>query len=104
MTEDVATSQKSVFAEAIEYYAAIFDPYGNILFTLGSEDEPRRFGELVTAVNSPEPVEPEGDSFFRSPIFWSIAGAVLVAGGVTTGLLIANQERGLLRSRYSIQE
>lgn len=90
--------------EAIEYYAAIYDPYGNQLFTVGSEDEPRRFGELATVAATPAQNDSNQGSLFRSPVFWSIAGAVLVAGGVTAGLLIANQERGQLRSRYSIQE
>jgi hypothetical protein len=88
---------------AAEYYAVITDAYGNTLISHGNEDEPHRIGELPSVgEGTAAPVE-AGVPLFRSPVFWSITGGLLLAGGITAGVIIANTDFGVLRSTLSVQ-
>jgi hypothetical protein len=43
-------------------------------------------------VEPPPPPVVEEASFFAGPWFWVIAGAVVLAGGIATGVVLANRE------------
>jgi hypothetical protein len=73
---------------ALEFFVQALDGSDNVLFEKGSPETPQ-----VTAVNAPprkEPAPPprsgEGEkskTVFQSPVFWAIAGAVVVGAGAT---------------------
>lgn len=76
-------------ADRIEYWVEILDPYGNQLAVEGSDFEPRTVGRVAVAGGpGPGPNE-SGGNIFEDPLFWVIGvGAVLVIGGVVTGILV----------------
>lgn len=85
-------------ADRVEYWVEVLDPYNNQLAILGSEFEPRTVGRIATggggggAGAGPGAGGTDaggGTSIVEEPAFWIIAvGVVLVAGAVTTGVLV----------------
>ena len=89
--------------ESVEYYAVVIDAYDNTLITYGNEDEPHRIGRLPEASAPREGSSAPRESVLRSPVFWAITGSLLVAGGVTAGILIGSNDFGVLNSTLSVQ-
>lgn len=77
-----------------DYYAQAFDDKNDVVFETGNESVPKT---TIVEVGSRGPVsggppkKEEGGSIFASPVFWIVTG-VVVAGGVTTGVLLASHK------------
>ena len=73
-------------ADRVEYAVEVHDAYGNRLLELGTVGSPRALGEMPVGPGPGN--EPEGgDTIFSSPIFWGVAGAVVI--GATLGIVFA---------------
>ena len=65
----------------IDYYVQAFDDRNNTVMENGSANMPRS-AFVETAAEKPPAAESK--SILSSPIFWAVAGAVVVGGGVGT--------------------
>jgi hypothetical protein len=74
----------------LDYYAQAFDERDDTVFEAGNPDSPRITFEAIPDRSEPPPLRattPEktttrGGSVFASPVFWAIAGGVVLAGGI----------------------
>lgn len=88
-TVDVPASPANV--SRLDYYAQAFDERDNAVFEVGNPTSPKT-STLALPVRDeppPKPREPKDErpasrSFFASPTFWGIAGAVLAGGALLT--------------------
>ena len=79
-------------ADRVEYAVEVHDAYGNRLVELGTVGAPRALGEMEVG---PGPAEPDGgDSIFSSPIFWGVAGAVVVGAAIGIGFAASDTSVG----------
>lgn len=82
----------------LDYFAQAFDGQQNAVFESGNESVPKTAIVDVSSrrpvAGSGAPVKEEGGSVFSSPVFWVVTAAVVVAGAVTAGLLVANKKSG----------
>jgi hypothetical protein len=78
----------------LDYFVQAFDAQSDAVFEVGNESVPRT--ALVDVVprgargGVTKKEETKGGGLFSSPIFWVVTGAI-VAGGVTTGLILATK-------------
>jgi hypothetical protein len=70
----------------LDYYVQATDERENVLLEKGSPAVPQ--SAFVEAAKAPPPKEKSGGSVFSSPIFWAIAGTVVLAGAGTAGYFI----------------
>lgn len=69
-------------------------PSGHVLGRVGNDQEPLTLvvpGEERVAEAANGPVDSGGGSVLDSPWFWTILGVVVIGGGVTIGVLAANE-------------
>lgn len=89
-------------AERVEYFAEVLDEYGNQLLVEGDPIEPRVVGLVAGADAALAAEASSGGSVFEDPAFWIIAGgALLVIGGVVTGVAIDQSGRVSVRATVS---
>ncbi len=91
-------------ADRVEYWVEVLDAYGNKLLATGSEFQPRTIGRLAASGGSSAGAVADsgGSNIFEDPLFWIIAGgAVLVTGGVITGVLVDEASRIPVRTGVS---
>ncbi|MBW2462597.1 MAG: hypothetical protein JRH11_13190, partial [Deltaproteobacteria bacterium] len=90
-------------ARTVEYYVWVLDGPGNRLVEIGNEDEPEEVSAAAPAAQPAAILMPEADpgaapddsdSLFTSPIFWVVAGVLLVGAGVTVGVLASDSSAG----------
>ncbi|MCC7536582.1 MAG: hypothetical protein IT379_10235 [Deltaproteobacteria bacterium] len=74
-------------ADRVEFNLVVLDEHNNRLLELGSDDDPRVVGRPRVPIG---PGREESSSVFASPWFW-VATAVLIGGGVVTGIVLADQ-------------
>lgn len=74
-------------ATQVEYALEVLDAHGNRIVEQGTVGAPRTVGRAGLTASGPVREEPEGDSILASPIFWTIAGAIVV--GATIGIAVA---------------
>ena len=79
----------------LDFYAQALDERDNAVFESGSATVPKSaFAEASTktiVIGGPSRDEKRGGSIFSSPVFWITAG-VLVAGGITAGILLTHKD------------
>lgn len=75
-------------ADRVEFNIVVVDEHNNRLLEIGSDDDPRVVGRPRVPVGTGQ--REESSSVFASPWFW-IATAVVVGGGVVTGIVLADQ-------------
>ncbi len=80
----------------LDYFAQAFDAQQDAVFESGNESVPKT---AILDVSQRRPVGGDGappreesGSLFSKPVFWVVTALVLVAGGVTTGLILANKK------------
>lgn len=79
----------------VEYAVAVLDVHGNRLIELGDPASPRSVGEAALEPSTEDGRDEAGGSVLASPIFWTVAGALLLAGGIGGYLLLSNGEPGV---------
>ncbi len=90
-------------ADRVEYVIEVLDGRGNRLVELGAPMSPRVIGEseLTGTAASTETGSPGGGNLLASPVFWGIAGAVLLGGAITAGVLLSDSDPGA-QTTYSV--
>ena len=92
----VAVPASPLGTTRLDYFVQAYDKNNNAIFELGNESVPKTAVIDVTRVAAPAGkglVKEEGRGLFASPLFWIVTG-VVVAGGATTAILIANGNKG----------
>lgn len=84
-------------AAALECFAQALDEHGSVLFEAGDPAAPRVFRAAAAplAPARPAPAKPRpplappasGPSLLQSPVFWAVAGAIVVGAAATTVLV-----------------
>lgn len=89
-------------ARTVEYYVWVLDGPGNRLVEIGNEDEPEEVSAgppaqpaaILVPEADPRAAPEDSDGLFASPIFWVVAGVLLVGAGVTVGVLASDSSAG----------
>ena len=86
-------------AGRIEYAVAVLDFHGNRLIEVGTPNDPRSIGEAQLTDAPPIVAEDEeGGGVLSSPVFWVVAGAVIVGAGVGGYFLLSDDAPGVQTS------
>lgn len=79
-------------ADRVEYYVEVLDMHGNVILADGSAFDPAAVGRTAAAQNSSG--GDGGGGILEDPVLWIIVGAVvLVAGGITLGVVLDQRSR-----------
>lgn len=85
---EIAPPPKDV--RRLDYFAQTLDEKGNVVFEVGSPDAPKTY--VLTGSTGTVTAEKSGGGVFSSPVFWIVAGAVLIGGGIGGYFLLRPQD------------